>query len=305
MFIPIGFDAPKGRQPIVTYVLVAACTLIWLGSMNPFEHAWSRSMVAWTGDVAGLKAELKKELDALPEEARAKATAEAQGLIELVDSSEPWTSRPWTLLTCTFLHGDFFHLLGNMLFLFVFGRAVNSWLGTVRYLALYVLLGVIASLGHALFSADNFSGLVGASGAISGVMGLALALFPRHKVRIFYWLRFRAGTFEIAAFWALIFWFGWDLIQLLLLSPKGGGGVAFMAHIMGFLAGAGAGALMLGCGLTERHDLDLLASLGMRPAGPRGLNRERLESPDDVAEPRQVRMRYYDPRNERPRDGDQ
>jgi membrane associated rhomboid family serine protease len=154
-----------------------------------------------------------------------------------------------------------------MVFLFVFGRAVNSWLGTVRYLGLYLLLGVVASLGHALFSAENFGGLVGASGAISGVMGLALALFPRHNVRVLYFLRFRAGTFEIAAFWALIFWFAWDLIQLLLLSPQGGGGVAFMAHIIGFIAGAGAGALMLGCGLAKPHDADLLASLGMRRAG--------------------------------------
>jgi len=304
MFIPIGFEAPSQRQPIVTYVLVAACTLIWLGSTDPFEQAWSRDMVAWTGDPSTLKRKLERQLEALPEDVRAALGAEAQDLIQLADSIEPWTSRPWTLLTCTFLHGGFFHLAGNMLFLFVFGRAVNSWLGTLRFLALYLLLGFIASLGHALFSGDNFAGLVGASGAISGVMGLALALFPKHNVRILYWLRYRAGTFEIAAFWALIFWFGWDLIQLLLLSPEGGGGVAFMAHIMGFIAGVGAGILMLACGLAQRHGTDLLASLGLRPAGLAVRNREPLEPPDDVAAPRQPRMRYYDPGSGGPRTDD-
>jgi len=154
-----------------------------------------------------------------------------------------------------------------MFFLVIFGRAVNSWMGNLRYSLLYLLLGIFASLGYILFSGSHFAGLVGASGAISGVMGLCTALFPHQRVKFFYWLRVRAGTFQARAFWALLLWFGWDLLQAVITSAAGGsGGVAFMAHVVGFVGGVGAGALMLSAGLTERHDNDLLAWLG-RPAG--------------------------------------
>ena len=196
MLLPIGFDAPKSRQPYATYALVALCTVIWLLARDPYAEPWSGRLVAWRGDVESYKKEMGAELDRIekqyPSQTRVDIRRERAALKSIVH----WTRRPWTLLTCAFLHADVLHLLGNMAFLFIFGRAVNGWLGTLRYLLLYLFLAVFATLGHILFSGSNVSGLVGASGAIAGVMGLAAALFPRQRVRFLFMFYFRFGTFQ-------------------------------------------------------------------------------------------------------------
>ncbi|MHC4917540.1 MAG: rhomboid family intramembrane serine protease, partial [Planctomycetota bacterium] len=157
------------------------------------------------------------------------------------------------------LHGGIMHLIGNVLFLVIFGRAVNGWLGNLTYTLLYLALGVIASVGNIVFSGSDFAGLVGASGAIAGVMGLAASVFPKYRVKFFFWFRIRVGTFQTPAFWALLLWFAWDLIQAMFFSMAGmSAGVAFMAHVVGFLGGLGAGALVLKMGLATRHDGDIL-----------------------------------------------
>ncbi len=270
MFIPVGFDAPHGRQPICVYVLVALCSLLWLLSGDfPYRVPWARDLVAWQGDMEQLRKDVSEEAErALEDIDRARpavpedhpARVQCQRRADSVESMVHWTSRPWTLLTCAFLHGGPMHLIGNMVFLFIFGRSVNSWLGTLRFSLLYVLLAIISSLGHILFGYGNSGGLVGASGALSGVMGLALALFPQNKVKFFYFIRFRWGTFHARAFSALLLWFAWDVIQeLLCRGMELQAGTAFMAHVMGFAAGIFAGLLMLNFELTERHDGDIIS----------------------------------------------
>lgn len=142
----------------------------------------------------------------------------------------------YTFLTSMFLHADLIHLGGNMLFLYIFGDNVEDAFGHVRYLAFYFLAGIVASVAHILFVWNSAGGsipTIGASGAISGVMGAYFVLYPRSKVLtllLFYWV-------SIVAIPAVIFLGLWFVFQFLYGAVAVGGGVAYWAHIGGFVAG--------------------------------------------------------------------
>jgi membrane associated rhomboid family serine protease len=161
-----------------------------------------------------------------------------------------WGFRPdtfnWlTLLTCMFLHGGFLHLAGNMLYLWIYGNNVEHRLGAPGYLFWYLATGVAATLFHMLFSLRSPIPLVGASGAISGVLGFYLIWFPRNVVKVWVVLfPFYVGLVNIGAIWMLGMYLILDNLLPFLVSPTGGG-VARGAHIGGFLAGA-AVALVMG-----------------------------------------------------------
>jgi membrane associated rhomboid family serine protease len=138
-----------------------------------------------------------------------------------------------TLLTCAFLHGDWLHLAGNMLFLWVFGDNVEDAMGHVKYLAFYVIGAVAASLGHAVMQPGSEIPLIGASGATSALVGAYLVLYPRAKM----WaLLFMRVPIQVPAFIVLGLWAAVQVFFI--LSPAGGEGVAWDAHIAGALAGA-------------------------------------------------------------------
>ncbi len=139
-------------------------------------------------------------------------------------------------LTSMFLHGGFLHILGNMWFLYIFGDNVEDRLGHIRYLIFYLLCGVTAGLVHLYTNWDSQIPTIGASGAISGVMGAYLLLYPRSRILTLIPIIFFFQFFEIPAF---IFLGYWLLIQLFSagLTPRNVGGVAFWAHIGGFIAG--------------------------------------------------------------------
>jgi membrane associated rhomboid family serine protease len=145
-----------------------------------------------------------------------------------------------TLLTSMFMHGSFMHLFGNMLFLWIFGDNVEDELGHGRYTLFYLLTGLLASLAHVVstftFGDNPFIPSLGASGAISGVMGGYLVLHPHRRVRV---IMLRVLT-DVPAFVAVGLWFVFQLISafgVIGQGPQSGGGVAFMAHIGGFVAG--------------------------------------------------------------------
>ena len=145
-----------------------------------------------------------------------------------------------TLLVSMFMHGGWAHLLGNMLFLWIFGDNVEDALGHVRYLFYYLICGVVASLSHVGVSYALGHDLdvpsLGASGAISGVLGGYLLLFPYRRVTV---ILFRFLT-EVPAFVAIGMWFLFQIINGLgMLGDASGGGVAYGAHIGGFIAGMG------------------------------------------------------------------
>jgi membrane associated rhomboid family serine protease len=145
----------------------------------------------------------------------------------------------WPFLTCMFLHGSFAHLIGNMWTLWIFGDNVEERMGRLRFLLFYLLTGVLAGLAHQLTNLDSTVPTVGASGAIAGVLGAYLVLFPRSRIIILLPVFFWPFFFELPAVTYLLFWFLSQMIggTLAGLAPGDVGGVAFWAHVGGFLSG--------------------------------------------------------------------
>jgi len=142
-----------------------------------------------------------------------------------------------TLLTSMFLHGSWMHIIGNMWFLWLFGNNVEDSMGHVRYLVFYLLMGLAAGYAQVFSAPGSPIPTVGASGAISGVMGAYLVLYPRIRIQTLFFFFIFIRIIAVPAWLVLIEWFA---VQVLsgAANPRTGGGVAFFAHIGGFVAGA-------------------------------------------------------------------
>ena len=157
-----------------------------------------------------------------------------------------------------FMHAGWHHLIGNMIFLWVFGNAVNDSFGHVGYLAFYLAGGVIAGVGYILLS--GHVPVLGASGAISAVTGAFLVLFPRVRVTVLMWLGFVLMPWEVSSLFFLMLQFAWNLYA----STQGlGGGVAYWAHSSGYIFGIAVAAALLATKLLPRDVYDLLSLLRM------------------------------------------
>jgi len=212
--LPIGDDDSDRRfAPMINYVLIAVNILVFvflqgMGGNEKFTYAFST-----------VPAEILTGKDI------------ATGVLEP-------TPIPvyFTLITSMFMHGGWAHLLGNMLFLWVFGDNIENRIGHIRYLVFYLLCGIIASLSHVFVSgSSSLIPSLGASGAISGVLGGYMLLFPSRRVRVI----MGRGITEVPAFVALGIWIVFQVISGLgmLGGDETGGGVAYAAHIGGFIAG--------------------------------------------------------------------
>jgi membrane associated rhomboid family serine protease len=135
----------------------------------------------------------------------------------------------WTLLTATFLHAGVLHLAGNAYYLYVFGDNVEDYLSSRIFLALYFASGLAGAVLQVATQGDPQIPIVGASAGVAGVMAAYLVIFPRVKI----YQMFRIVRFRVRVIWFVVFWIGWNLVGALI----GGGEVAWMAHIGGFLAG--------------------------------------------------------------------
>jgi membrane associated rhomboid family serine protease len=232
--IPIHDDNPTHRKPIVTIALIATCILVyfWQASLGPRAGAAAVYSFGFIPAVLFDAAELPAELAVVP------ATL--------------------TLFTSMFLHGGFMHLAGNMLYLWVFGNNIEDACGHGRFLLFYLLCGVAAAFAQALPDPDSEIPMIGASGAISGVLGAYLVLFPHARVHvlvpfvIFFFTTIRAG-------WLLAFWFAFQLLSGATADPTQGG-VAFWAHVGGFVAGVPLIFLLRDRDFKARHP-----RLGQRP----------------------------------------
>jgi membrane associated rhomboid family serine protease len=149
-----------------------------------------------------------------------------------------------TLITSMFLHGGWMHVIGNMWYLWIFGDNVEDSLGHGRFIVFYLLCGIVAAFGQILIQPDSTLPTIGASGAIAGVMGAYFVLYPNSRVLTLVFVFFFYEIFELPAIVLLGFWF---LIQLVsagaiavTASSHGSGGVAFVAHVAGFIFGMGA-----------------------------------------------------------------
>lgn len=230
--LPIG-DDNTGRTitPIVNYLLIAANVAVFvflqgLGANERFTYAFStvpREIV--TGrDVAE------------PVTIKDPVSGEVAGTVQLEPTPIPVYL---TLLTSMFMHGGFAHLFGNMLYLWIFGDNLEDSMGHLRYLIFYLTCGVLAGLAHVFattaLGANPYLPALGASGAISGVLAGYLVLHPHRKVRV---IVFRSIQ-EVTAIWAIGIWFAFQLISGIGMFGGGSqaGGVAYGAHIGGFIAG--------------------------------------------------------------------
>lgn len=160
-----------------------------------------------------------------------------------------------TPLSSMFLHGGWFHLIGNMWFLWVFGNNIEDAMGHVRFVVFYVLCGLLAAAAQIAAEPASPVPMVGASGAISGVMGAYLVLYPRVRVHTIVFLGFFITRWTLPAYLMLLYW---ALIQVLgslpsLAGAQAGGGVAFMAHLGGFVAGAALIKLFARPEFVRRH----------------------------------------------------
>ena len=227
--IPIGDDNSDRRlTPIVNWLLIAANVFVFVFAQGLGSN--QRTTLAF----AAIPAEILTGRDL----AEPIPVRDAYGRV--VDRIEiPPTPIPvyWTLVTSMFLHGSIAHIFGNMLYLGIFGDNVEDRLGHGRYLVFYLLTGVLASLSHVIVTAvsggNAFLPSLGASGAISGVLGAYIVLYPRRRVRIL-WL---FSVIQVPAVLAIGMWFVFQLIAG--AGSLGGdmGGVAYGAHVGGFLAG--------------------------------------------------------------------
>ncbi len=210
--IPLKDDTPSALRPFVTLSLIAACCVVFL---------WQHSL-----DLAAGR--------------RAVAALGAIPAVLMTDARLPldlqWMPRYGSLFTSMFLHGGWLHLLGNMLYLWIYGDNVEDAMGHARYLVFYLLCGMAAIGAQALSDPHSAYPIIGASGAISGVLGAYLLLFPRAKVLTLVLLPFFFTTLRLRAMLPLLLWFAAQLVSD--LSVRGGGSsVAYRAHIGGFLAG--------------------------------------------------------------------
>jgi membrane associated rhomboid family serine protease len=140
-----------------------------------------------------------------------------------------------TIFTSQFLHGGLFHLIGNMLYLWIFGNNVEDAMGRFRFIVFYLLCGALAAMTHAFMNPQSNIPMIGASGAISGILGAYVLLFPKARVLTLFTLGFFVRLIEVPAIMVLGFWFVFQFLNALVAQSASG--VAWYAHIGGFLAG--------------------------------------------------------------------
>jgi len=207
--IPLHDDNPTKTFPLLTIMIIVICVLVflWQLSLGKNMHAATLSL--------GMIPAVLFNFTHLP-----------QALVTVPPIASVFTSM--------FLHGGWMHLLGNMLFLWIFGNNIEDAMGRTRFIIFYLLCGVAAAMAQALPNPQSTLPMIGASGAIAGVLGAYLMLYPRAKVLVLIPLGFFITTWRIAAGWVLGFWF---LIQLYSSLGDNSGGVAFSAHVGGFISG--------------------------------------------------------------------
>jgi membrane associated rhomboid family serine protease len=213
--IPYKDDNPTRSTPVVTIALIAVNVLVYL-------------LFRVQGD-AGYRSAIIN-LGLIP--------YEFWNGVNLPSSSS--VSPYITVFTSMFMHGGIVHLAGNMLYLWIFGNNVEDFLGKFRFIILYMVWGLAATFLHLFTSMGSLVPTVGASGAIAGVLGAYLVLFPWARVRVLFFVFYFITTMTVPAWFILIFWFIFQVIAglpSLTVDAVRGGGVAYWAHIGGFAAG--------------------------------------------------------------------
>jgi membrane associated rhomboid family serine protease len=210
--IPISDENPTRLTPYVTWAIMIACIAVYLWQVSLGNRAGEEAAYVY-GFVPAL----------LLGDAKLNATLVAPA---------PWL----TLITSMFMHASWLHLGGNMLFLWIFGNNVEELMGHFRFVIFYLLCGVAAALTHGFTYPDSTLPMLGASGAISGVLAAYVLAYPRARVTVIIPLGILLYPLKVAAFYVVGFWFVIQLLSWALADPNQPG-VAFLAHVGGFCAG--------------------------------------------------------------------
>ena len=210
--LPIYDDNPAGRPSFVNWLVIAACVLVFVWQLSLSERGEVAAVFAY-----GLVPAVLTGAGELPPELRLMPA-------------------PLTVVTSMFLHGGWMHLIGNMLYLWIFGNNVEDSMGHVRFVVFYLLCGIVAALAQTLADPSSEIPMVGASGAIAGVLGAYLLLHPRANVGVLLVIIIYVRIISVPAIIVLGLWFVMQLYSGA-HTPTDQGGVAYMAHIGGFIAG--------------------------------------------------------------------
>ena len=236
MFLPLGDEPNPSGVPVVTYALIGINVAVFLFVTLPLSAvrpALDDPVLAEYLRAIGPQLSGRMALAALLEQ------ISAYDLVVFSYGFRPADPDLLALLTSLFLHGGFMHLAGNMLFLWIYGDNVEHRLGPVRYLVAYLGTGVLATLSHAVLDFGSALPMVGASGAISGVLGFYFIWFPRNRVRLWIMLFpiFMNVIYAPARLVLGMYLIVDNLLPFLVTRGAGGGGVAYGAHIGGFVGG--------------------------------------------------------------------
>ncbi len=220
MFFPLRDDNPTRRPAVLTVLLILLNVAVFfyqnvLSPRPPEYYVYSTALVPW--EITHWRhAELP--------------VPDSKG--NVVGYFPRDISPLASLLFSLFMHGSVLHILGNMLFLWIFGNNIEDYLGRVRFIFFYFLAGFSSSLIHVLFHPASLTPVIGASGAVSGVMGAYLVLYPRARIRTLVFLFFLITTVDIPAAVFLLIWFAFQFTY-----AGAGEGIAWLAHVGGFLMG--------------------------------------------------------------------
>lgn len=262
LLIPLHDDQPTRTFPIVTILLIALNVLVYVAQQSlPLDSSWSLVPYEITHhtDLADVVGRLGRDGGVQLYQVPAGAQI-APGPHDIYYALSPhplWL----TIFTSMFMHGSLLHIGGNMLYLWIFGNNIEDALGKVRFLLFYLVCGVLAAAAQIAVGPDSLIPNVGASGAIAGVLGAYLLLYPQARVLslVPVFVFFLAN---VRAVWVLLLWIGLQLFQGVAgLGMQRGGGVAYFAHIGGFFAGMLLITLLGGRSLTMKQQ---------RTAGPYG-----------------------------------
>ncbi len=258
--IPLQDDIPSRTTPWVNFAVIAICSLVFLTQLSsqPSGPGDSSDRIVEGYGMVPLRLSDPQARPSVPQQVAVQTPWGVR--VETVRRElAPPAVAPWlTLVTSMFLHGGWMHFLGNMWFLYIFGDNVEDRFGHVTYLGFYLATGVAAGLAHFASAPDSPIPTVGASGAIAGVMGSYAVLYPHARVLAVIPIFIVFHTFVVPAPVFLAVWFGFQMLSGIgSLSGGAVGGVAWWAHIGGFVAGA---AVAWAAGRTPGED---------PPSGPR------------------------------------
>jgi membrane associated rhomboid family serine protease len=240
--IPLRDRNPTRQTPVVTYALIGACIAAFAIELSITAGGGDASLETFFGRWAAVPSDIATAL-----EHRDLASEALVGI-----------------LTSIFLHAGWLHLLGNMLFLWIFGNNVEDRLGSVAFALFYLVGGVVAALGQVAMDPRSTTPLVGASGAIAAALGAYIVLFPGARILSLVFLGFFYQLLEVPAIIVLGFWFGLQLLNgvAALGAETAQGGVAFFAHIGGFVFGLVVGLVVRMAGTRARWRGQSAGSMG-------------------------------------------